>query len=256
MADAGRQCQMSVDPDSREVETIVSTVVARRPGARFAPLPPFRAVVMDMDGLALDTEATYCEAWRNAASDLGFCLTIEFCRSLFGRHADDVKSALCEACQHRLDLAAFHALADRHWRRALATTGVARMPGLDRLLTTLRARRLPYALATNSDQPYAGLCLEAGRVLADFPVIVTRDQVAKGKPEPDLFLEAARRLGVPAAECLVLEDSMTGLAAGIAAGMIPLWIPPPHGTAVAPAAGVRVLPDLAVVADLIALVPA
>lgn len=187
-------------------------------------LPAFRAVVMDMDGLALDTEATYCAAWQRAASELGFDLTREFCRTLFGRHADDVKQALSQACESRMDLTAFHASAERHWLASLHRRGVGKMPGLDRLLDTLRARSIPFAVATNSDEPYASMCLRAAGVLSDFAVVVTRDQVASGKPAPDLFLEAARRLGVDARDCLALEDSSTGLSACIRAGMIPIWV--------------------------------
>ncbi len=194
----------------------------------FNALPPFRAVVMDMDGLALDTESTYCAAWQRAASELGFGLSREFCHTLFGRHADDVKQALSEACEYRLDLAAFHALAERHWLASLQSRGVEKMPGLDRLLGILQTRGIPYAVATNSDEPYASLCLRAAGVVSDFAVVVTRDQVARGKPEPDLFLEAAHRLGVAAPDCVALEDSPTGLSACIRAGMIPVWVPVPR----------------------------
>lgn len=234
----------------------MNALAGRLRGAQSAPLPPFRAVVMDMDGLALDTEATYCAAWQNAASELGFDLALDFCQGLFGRHADDVKRALSEACGHQLDLHAFHASAERHWRASLETKGIAKMTGLDRLLRTLQARGLPYALATNSDQPYAHLCLHAAGALAQFPVVVTRDQVANGKPEPDVFLEAARRLGIPASNCLALEDSPTGLSACVGAGMIPVWIPPRHSPANAvPTERIWVLPALAALADHIERLP-
>ncbi|MCU0734900.1 MAG: HAD family phosphatase [Methylotetracoccus sp.] len=224
----------------------------RRGEDRIAPLPAFRAVVMDMDGLALDTESTYCAAWQSAASVLGFDLSSAFCHTLFGRHADDVKQALSEACDHRLDLAAFHALAEHHWLASLETRGVAKMPGLDRLLSLLRNRRIPYAVATNSDEPYASLCLRAAGVMPDFSVVVTRDQVACGKPEPDLFLEAARRLGVAARDCLALEDSPTGLSACLRAGMIPVWIPATRSEALSQANnGVWVMRGLDQLAEVI-----
>jgi HAD superfamily hydrolase (TIGR01509 family) len=219
----------------------------------FTPLPPFRAVVMDMDGLVLDTESTYCRAWRHAAAELGFALDDEFFRGLFGRHADDVKAGLADACGDSFDLQAFHAAAEMHWLAELAANGVARMPGFDRLLDTLRAEGLPYALATNSDEPYASLCLNAAGIASDFPVLVTRDQVRTGKPAPDVFLEAARRLGVAPCDCLALEDSATGLEACSSAGMIPVWVPPPHvrnGVHSQPD-GVWIFPDLASVADRI-----
>jgi HAD superfamily hydrolase (TIGR01509 family) len=177
-----------------------------------------------MDGLALDTESTYCHAWRSAAADLGFDLSEEFCRGLFGRHADDVEQALKTALGDAFDRRSFHESAERHWRRYLDEHGIKPMPGLKELLAVLRHRAIPYALATNSDGPYAGECLRRSDLEETFRVVVTRNQVERGKPAPDLFLEAARRLNVPPALCLVLEDSETGLEAARAAETVPVLI--------------------------------
>jgi HAD superfamily hydrolase (TIGR01509 family) len=187
-------------------------------------LPDFRAVVFDMDGLALDTESTYCHAWRSAAADLGFDLSEEFCRGLFGRHADDVERSLKNVLGDRFDRESFHESAERHWRRYLDEHGIRPMPGLKALLAVVRERAIPYALATNSDGPYAAECLRLSGMKEAFPVVVTRDQVERGKPAPDLFLEAARRLNVLPGLCLVLEDSETGLEAARAAGTVPVLV--------------------------------
>ncbi len=187
-------------------------------------LPPFRAAILDMDGLALDSESTYRHAWRRAAAELGFELGETFCDSLFGRHADDVERALRGFLGQGFERERFHRSAERHWRDYLATQGMARMPGLDRLLATFRRHGIPYALATNSDGRYALECLRLAGLESAFPAIITRDQVPRGKPEPDLFLEAARRLKTPPALCLALEDSETGLAAARAAGTIAILV--------------------------------
>jgi beta-phosphoglucomutase len=182
-------------------------------------LPPFKVVILDMDGLLIDSEATYCHAWQMAAAELGQPLSAAFCASLFGQHADDVVSALSFALGPAFEQARFFRCAERHWREHIAANGIARMPGADALLHHLRSRDIPHALATNSDGPYARQCLTAAGLTDLFSVMVTRDQVAHGKPEPDLFMEAARRLGAAPADCLVLEDSETGLRAAAAAGM-------------------------------------
>jgi beta-phosphoglucomutase len=187
-------------------------------------LPPFRAAILDMDGLALDSEATYGQAWRLAAAEFGFELSEEFVQGLFGRHADDVEQALRGLLGEAYGRERFYRSAERHWRAYLEEHGMVRMPGLDALLAVFRRRGIPFALATNSDGIYARDCLRLSGVEADFPIIVTRDQVRRGKPEPDLFLEAARRLGVPAEQCLALEDSATGLAAARAAGTIAVLV--------------------------------
>jgi HAD superfamily hydrolase (TIGR01509 family) len=181
------------------------------------PALPFAAVILDMDGLVVDTESTYCHAWQQAARNLDGAYPEEFLLGLFGLNADDVKIALREAWGPGFQEERFHEHAARHWQEHLNTHGIAWMPGLDRLLSWLKSREIPYALATNSDALHATLCLRRAGLEAEFPVRVTRDQVALGKPAPDLFLEAARRLGRAPASCLVLEDSGPGLTAARAA---------------------------------------
>jgi HAD superfamily hydrolase (TIGR01509 family) len=215
-------------------------------------LPPFEAVVMDMDGLALDTEAAYCDAWQAAAAALGYDLSDCFCRGLFGRHADDVQIALTAALGESFDRPRFYRLAAEFWHEHLHVHGVAKMPALDRLLHLLRDRGVPYALATNSDAPFARKVLHRAGALEQFPVIVTRDEVANGKPAPDLFVEAARRLDVAPSACLGLEDSVVGLQACCAAGMIPILIPSEGAQAFElPGTRLWILDSLAVLADYI-----
>jgi HAD superfamily hydrolase (TIGR01509 family) len=122
------------------------------------------------------------------------------------------------------------------------------MPGVEDLLDVLDSRRIPYALATNSDGAYAEQCLSLARLESRFPLAVTRDQVAAGKPAPDVFLEAARRLGVAAGQCLVLEDSATGLLAARRAGAVPVLVlarPAPEESKALAALGFRTLLEVA-----------
>jgi beta-phosphoglucomutase len=187
-------------------------------------LPAFAAVILDMDGLVLDSEATYCHAWRQAAADVGHALDEAFFEPLFGRHADDVVRALAERLGPNFERNTFFRAAERHWFDLIEAQGIPPMPGVEDLLELLRQRAIPFALATNSDGHYARQCLKRGGLHEAFTVLVTRDQVAQGKPAPDVFLEAARRLGVTPAQCVVLEDSETGLLAARAAGMHPVLI--------------------------------
>ncbi|QXP85694.1 HAD family phosphatase [Methylococcus sp. Mc7] len=177
-----------------------------------------RAAILDMDGLAIDTEATYVAAWRGAATELGIELDEAFCQSLFGCHADAVKQRIGDYAGPRLDIGRFDEIATRIWHRHVEAHGIAPMPGLENLLRFFRERNLPYALATNSEARFAGICLDRSGMASLFPLIVTRDQVAQGKPAPDLYLEATRRLGVAPGQCLALEDSEAGIESAASAG--------------------------------------
>lgn len=178
----------------------------------------FQAVILDMDGLILDSEETYFRAFREAALEYGVGLQEAFFTELFGLEAREVERALQAKLGEAVDRDSFMKVAEKHWRGIVSVSGIPQMPGVGELLDLLRQESVPYALATNSVEPYAGLCLKLAGLEFEFPLRVTRDQVANGKPSPDLFLEAARRLGVSAEECLILEDSHTGLAAAKAAG--------------------------------------
>jgi len=90
------------------------------------------------------------------------------------------------------------------------------------------AARFPLALATSSNRPLIALVMELGGFARHFRVTVSSEEVAHGKPSPDVYLEAARRLGVAPSSCAAVEDSHAGIRAAHAAGMRVLAIPNPH----------------------------
>jgi HAD superfamily hydrolase (TIGR01509 family) len=202
-------------------------------------LPPFKAVIFDMDGLVLDSEPTYVFAWRQAAAEFGTDLDDAFTQNLFGRQAEDVERAVADKIGNGFDRQHFLSLATQFWQAHVTASGIAAMPGVEALLAKLNAEAIPYALATNSEAAYAQQCLSLALLAPHFPLAITRDQVVAGKPAPDLFLEAARRLDVPIEHCLVLEDSVTGLLAAQRAGAMPVLVlarpapPEAHALAVA-----------------------
>ena len=93
------------------------------------------------------------------------------------------------------------------------------MNGLQRLIESLRHDGIPMALATSAPKLNVEHTLAELDLADAFPIIVRGDEVARGKPAPDVFIEAARRLGVAPADCLVFEDAPMGIEAAQAAGM-------------------------------------
>jgi HAD superfamily hydrolase (TIGR01509 family) len=137
-------------------------------------------------------------------------------------------------------------------RQQAEDAGIAMKTGLEEFLSLLDERHVPIAVATSSDRGYTEFSLGRAGLLNRFAVIVTGDQVTEGKPEPDIYLEAARRLGVEPTHCVALEDSDAGIIAAHRAGMVPVMVPdlkPPSAEAAAVA--FRVLRSLHEAGDLI-----
>lgn len=103
--------------------------------------------------------------------------------------------------------------------RELSKGRLSPMKGLSALIERLNTERVPMALATSAPKLNVTHTLAELQLVDAFPVIVRGDEVARGKPAPDVFIEAARRLGMPAEDCLVFEDAPMGIEAAHAAGM-------------------------------------
>jgi beta-phosphoglucomutase-like phosphatase (HAD superfamily) len=188
-------------------------------------LADFAAVIFDMDGLVLDTESTYFIAWQQAASAMGYEFSDDFCLSLSGLHYQDIEPKLIEYCGAEFDLQAFNRLSGSFWRDHVNVQGIKIKHGFSELLALLIQQKIPYCLATNSRTVNALECLKLAGIEEVFSIIITRDHVQHGKPEPDVFLKAAELLQVDVSRCLVIEDSHAGIVAAFRAGAVSVFIP-------------------------------
>ena len=205
-----------------------------------------RAVVFDIDGLMLDTEPIYKRAWQSAAADLAYDLDDAFYAQFVGRPNDDCERLLKERFGSGFPLDRFRADWRQRWDADAVANGIRTKAGLLELLALLDTLKIPFAIATSSEAAETEFCLRAAGLDGRFPVRVTRDQITHGKPAPDIYLEAARRLRTAPAQCVALEDSEAGILSASRAGMVPLLIP--DGTPPSPTASntaFRVLPSLA-----------
>jgi HAD superfamily hydrolase (TIGR01509 family) len=178
-----------------------------------------------MDGLMLDTERIYHLTWRNAAHELGHRLDDDTLHCTTGRTFPDCYKLLRQRLGDSFPLAEFQTLWPLHWHRYVAERGILQKPGLAPLLELLERRNILKAVATSTTYNEALFTLRAGGIAEHFAVVVTGDQIQNGKPAPDIYLEAADRLGVEPARCIVLEDSEAGVLAGAAAGMFTIMVP-------------------------------
>jgi HAD superfamily hydrolase (TIGR01509 family) len=178
-----------------------------------------------MDGTMLDTEPLYKAAWQRAAADLGFDLDDAFYLGLVGRSIADGEDALSRRFGGSFPLAEFRMRWPVRWRTRVEAEGIPTKPGLLELLTWVDERHIPLAVATSSDRDYAAFSLRRAGLDGRVATLVTGDEVDHGKPAPDIYLEAARRLGVDPSHALAIEDSDAGALAAHRAGMSVLLIP-------------------------------
>lgn len=187
-------------------------------------LDRFQAVIFDMDGTILDTEAVFKTIVFEVCTDLGFEMTDAVHNSMVGSSHEHTNKLLIQA----YGVAFPYALFDERCRvimRERSHEGVPVKPGAREFITELRERDIPLAVATSSRNPHAQHHLGAVGLLHLFDTVVTRDDVVNPKPHPEPYLTAAQRLGIEPVHCLALEDSNTGVRAAHAAGMQTVMVP-------------------------------
>ncbi|MCF2557621.1 HAD family phosphatase [Fournierella massiliensis] len=183
-----------------------------------------QGVIFDMDGLMFDTERLFSHYWTDACRDYGIPRKEEFVQAVRGSSGEKMLACVRRYYGEELDAQAFCRRCYEYVDEYLKTT-VPKKKGLDELLAWLKARGLPAAVASSTYRSLVERNLRTAGVEEYFRKVVTGDQVEHGKPAPDIFLLAARQLGLAPGNCLVLEDSFNGVRAGAAAGCVTVMIP-------------------------------
>jgi HAD superfamily hydrolase (TIGR01509 family) len=187
-------------------------------------LRPFAAVVFDMDGTLLDTELVFKEIVWDVTRDLGFEMTADVHGKMVGASNEATSQMLVETYGLSFPYEIFNAECRRIMKGRMASS-VPVKPGVPEMLSELKARRIPMAVATSSRAAHALSHLGTAGLLDLFQAVVTRDDVENPKPHPEPYLLAARHLGIVAESCLAIEDSHSGVRAAHAAGMQTIMVP-------------------------------
>jgi sugar-phosphatase len=172
------------------------------------------AVLLDMDGTLVDSDAAVERAWRAWAGEHG----VDPAAALAIAHGSPADRTVRRLLPHLAEPAVAAAAARQLALQYDDLSDVTATPGADELVATLARLGLPWAVVTSADIRLAGARLTAAGI--DAPVLVTVEDVSVGKPDPEGYLRAAELLGVPSARCLVVEDAEVGLQAGRAAGAL------------------------------------
>ncbi|MCC6868367.1 MAG: HAD family phosphatase [Burkholderiales bacterium] len=209
-----------------------------------------RAVIFDMDGLMLDTERLAPAAWRTAVDTLGLDFDMGLLPAMVGRNAADCRALVIDRHGPRFPIDdLLHAWAVAY-DAIIERDGIDLKPGLLDLLTWLEREAIPKSVATSTRRDRAQTKLAQTGIVERFVALTGGDEIARGKPAPDIFLLAAQRMGYLPVDIVVLEDSEPGVRAALAAGMTPIMVPdlaPPSAEILAQ--GVLVLESLAQVPE-------
>jgi HAD superfamily hydrolase (TIGR01509 family) len=184
------------------------------------------AVVFDLDGVLLDSEQVWDEVREALAQERGGRWSDRAQREMMGMSSPEWSRYMHEVVGLRESP---EEISDEVVRRLLERyrASLPLLPGAVEAVRRLAAE-WPLGLASSSNRPVIEAFLDAADVRELFAATASSEEVARGKPAPDVFLEAARRLGVAAGRCAAVEDSANGLRAAKAAGMRVVAIPNPH----------------------------
>ncbi|HXT35075.1 MAG TPA: HAD-IA family hydrolase [Chloroflexota bacterium] len=191
----------------------------------FDPRPIMRAVVVDLDGLLIDSETWSWQAHDRALASFGLpALSLEEVRRLVGLDAEDEWATVQE--MRPLDVsAAAYSVVYREAFIDLRETNLGPMPGVGDLLEVVSARGWRLGLASNSGRASIIAALTGLNILEHFAAIASAEDVPSGKPDPAVYQLAMARLGATPERSMAMEDSATGLRAARAAGMYCVAVP-------------------------------
>ncbi len=183
---------------------------------------PFRAVIFDLDGVLWDGEPVHHQSLNVVLAQYGHRLTDDDYGQIIGLSVPATWDWLRDHFQLSEPRRFWHAY-NEAFLGALERP-LQPLPGVRPLLTELRRRGVPSAVASSSLRAWVDGTLRGLALQDAFDAVVSASEVANGKPAPDLFIAAAQRLGVPANHCLAVEDTAPGIAAAKAAGMFALQL--------------------------------
>jgi len=186
-----------------------------------------RAVVFDMDGLMFNTEDVYTLVGVELLRRRGCEFTEEVKAKIMGMQPQMACTTMIDLCHLDDTWQAMAAESNRLFLDFLDDS-LAMMPGLMELLDALERSGIPKAIGTSSSRELVDACLRPFSLEGRFQFVLAAEDIAHGKPHPEIYLTAAQRFGTPPAEMLVLEDSENGCLAAASAGAYVVAVPGEH----------------------------
>jgi beta-phosphoglucomutase len=188
-----------------------------------------RAVLWDMDGTLIDSAEYHWITWHDTLAELGVALTREAFNGWFGSRNDRILRRYFGDDFPLDEIARIGELKESRYRTLVRDHGIVLLPGVEGWLRTLQQAAWRQAVASSAPPANIDVLIEVLKLQRVFDGTVSAEEVAHGKPHPDVFLRAAEKLGVRPARCVVVEDAPVGVEAGRRGGMRTIGIAGVHG---------------------------
>ncbi len=193
----------------------------------YTGLAPGLAIILDMDGVVIDSNPLHREAWRLYNHRFGMKTDEAMQQRMYGKRNDEIVRDFFGPNLTESEAAALGAEKERLYRELLGgRVRESLVPGLLEFLQ--RHADTPLAVATNAEPANVDFVLDNAGLRPYFRVVIDGHQVRKAKPDPEIYLRAAELLQIPTCDCIVFEDSLAGLAAARSAGMRTVGVKTTH----------------------------
>lgn len=180
------------------------------------------AAIFDWDGVIIDSHDQHAESWEMLAAEQGSELPVDFFKKSFGMRNQSIFPMFFSSWVDPGDSARIAELADRKealYRELVRRDGIAPLPGVVELLASLATAGIPCSVGSSTPRANIDAIMEVIGLGHRFGAITAAEDVTEGKPDPQVFLKAAAKVGASPAQSVVFEDAHVGIAAGLAAGM-------------------------------------
>jgi beta-phosphoglucomutase family hydrolase len=190
-----------------------------------------KAVLFDWDGVVIDSSPQHERSWELLAAAESLPLPEGHFKRGFGKKNETIIPDILGWARGPAEIQRLARLKEETYRRLVAESGVNILPGARELLAALRAENIPCAVASSTPRENLDAIFAATGLDACFDAVVCGDDVENGKPAPDIFLLASKKLGVAPGDCVVIEDAHAGIEAALRAGMPVLAVATTHPVA-------------------------
>jgi beta-phosphoglucomutase family hydrolase len=175
--------------------------------------------IFDWDGVIIDSSSHHEKSWERLAAETGFLLPPDHFKRGFGMKNTFIIPKLLKWAEAPDDIHRLSLRKEELYRELVIERGIAPLPGVTQWLDELRRYGIPCAIGSSTERLNIDTILNVLGIGHYFSAIVSADDVSHGKPDPEVFLTAARRIGRDPAHCVVFEDALVGIEAAHRGGM-------------------------------------